>query len=140
MLPAPRGLQLNGRVVTLSTGQRKAQGMTPASTLTCDLVLKPPRLRPGACVSCPPLLFKAPAGARMRTDEGAADEQVLHVWVIREMLMHLFPNFVVAPAREPFADAVPVAIRIRPQPPLGTAPGDPEHAFEKTATRNVNRT
>ena len=70
----------------------------------------------------------------MSTDDGAVDKQMLHVWVIDEMLMQLFPDFVIAPSRKPFIDAVPVAVRFWQQSPLGTAAGDPEHAFDKAAT------
>jgi hypothetical protein len=58
---------------------------------------------------------------------------MLHVWVIDEMLMHLFPDVVVAPARESFVNTIPVAVGIGQQSPLGTAPGDPQHAFDKPA-------
>jgi hypothetical protein len=78
--------------------------------------------------------FQGTSSTRMCTDDGTVNEQVFHIWVIHEMLMHLFPDFVVAPARESLVDAVPVAVRIWQQSPLSTAPGDPQHAFDETTT------
>jgi hypothetical protein len=69
----------------------------------------------------------------MCADNGAVENQMFHVWVIDKMLMHLFPNTIVTPASKAFVDTVPLAILLRQQSPLSTAPGDPQHALDKAA-------
>ena len=70
----------------------------------------------------------------MRPNDGAIQDQVLHVGVIGKMLMHIFPNPMIAPARKALVDTIPVAVLFRKQAPLGSAAGDPQHSFqEKTA-------
>ena len=59
---------------------------------------------------------------------------MLHIRVIGKMLMHFVPNILISPAGKAFVDAIPVAVLVWQQPPLGAAAGDPEHAFDKTAT------
>ena len=46
----------------------------------------------------------------MGTDDGAIQDQVLHIWVMGKMLVHPFPDAFLAPAGEPFVDSVPAAI------------------------------
>ena len=69
------------------------------------------------------ILFVIPfrgSGTRAGSDKGAVNKQVLHIWVIKEMLTQLLPDFAVAPSREPLVDTVPVAVRFWQQSPLGT--------------------
>jgi hypothetical protein len=61
----------------------------------------------------------------MGTDDGAIDDQVLHIWIINEAGMHLLPDALVTPAGKPLVHAVPFAILFRQQAPLGTASRDP---------------
>jgi hypothetical protein len=70
----------------------------------------------------------------MDPDHAAVQDQVLHVNIIDEMLMHIFPDVVFAPASKTFVDAVPPAILLRQQAPLGTAARNPQHGFQEKAT------
>ncbi len=70
----------------------------------------------------------------MGADHAAVQDQVLHVRVIDEMLMHVFPDVVFAPAGKTLVDAVPLAILLRQQAPLGSAARDPQHGFQEKPT------
>lgn len=70
----------------------------------------------------------------MRPDHAAVQDQVLHVRIIDEMLMHIFPDIVFAPASKALVDAVPRTIFLRQQAPLGATAGDPEQRFQEGAT------
>ena len=69
----------------------------------------------------------------MSTYYGAIDNQVFHIWVVGEVLMHSFPDALVTPAGEPFVDAVPVAVGLGQQAPLGAATGHPEDGFHEAS-------
>jgi hypothetical protein len=70
----------------------------------------------------------------MGSNDRAIQDQVLHIRVIGKMLMHIFPDAMVAPACKTLVDAIPVAVLFRQQAPLGSAAGDPQHSFQvKTA-------
>jgi len=74
------------------------------------------------------------SGTGMSPNDRAINEQMLHIWVVYEMLMHLLPDSVVTPAGRPLVDAFPCAIRVWQQSPLGATTGNPQHAFDKAAT------
>lgn len=59
---------------------------------------------------------------------------MFHIRVIGKILMHFVPDILISPASKPFVDAIPVAVLLRQQAPLGPAATDPEHAFDKSAT------
>lgn len=69
----------------------------------------------------------------MGAHDGTIDEQVFHVWIVNEMLMHPFPDSLITPASEALIDAIPVAVAFWQKSPLGTAAGHPEHCFDKPA-------
>ena len=69
----------------------------------------------------------------MGADDGAIDNDVFHVWIMREMLMHSFPDPFIAPAGKAFIDAVPVAVVFWQQPPLGAAACHPEDGFDEAS-------
>jgi hypothetical protein len=50
-----------------------------------------------------------------------------------KMMMHSFPDAFITPAGKPPIDAVPFAILLGQQSPLGTAARHPENAFNKAA-------
>ena len=68
----------------------------------------------------------------MGADYGAVDDEVLHVGLIDEMLMHTFPYPAITPAGEPLVDAVPIAIGGWEHPPLRTGARHPQHALDET--------
>src|SRR3989304_2292509 len=70
----------------------------------------------------------------MGPNDRAIQDQVLHIWVIGKMLMHIFPDPVVAPASKALVDAIPVAVLFRQQAPLCSAAGDPKHSFQEKTT------
>ena len=70
----------------------------------------------------------------MSPDDGAIEDQVLHIRVIGEMLVHLCPYIVVIPARKAFVDAIPVPVFLRQPAPLGSGPGNPQHPFDEAPT------
>ena len=69
----------------------------------------------------------------MGTDDGAIQDQVLHIWVMGKLLVHPFPDAFLAPAGEPFVDSVPAAIGCWQEAPLGAAAGHPENGFNEAA-------
>ena len=69
----------------------------------------------------------------MGPDHGAVDDEVFHVRVVGEMLMHQFPDTPVGPAGKPFVDAVPIAVLGGEEPPLSTGPVHPQHGFNETS-------
>ena len=70
----------------------------------------------------------------MGPDYSAVDDQVLHVSVMDEMLMHSFPYSAIAPSGESFVDAVPVTILGREQPPWGPGPAHPDDSLDESLT------
>ena len=70
----------------------------------------------------------------MGSHHTAIEEKIFHVGVIDKVLMHIFPDVMVAPAGKPLVYCVPVAIFFGQKAPLGSAAGDPEHAFHEKAT------
>jgi hypothetical protein len=69
----------------------------------------------------------------MSPDDGAIDNQMLHIRVIGKMVMHLLPNAVITPAGKAFVDAIPGAVLLWQQAPGGPATGDPQDAFNKAS-------
>ena len=69
----------------------------------------------------------------MGAHDGAIDDQIFHVRVVNEMLMHPFPDSFVAPASEALVDAVPVTVALWQKPPLRTAASHPDYGFDKPA-------
>ena len=67
----------------------------------------------------------------MGAHNSTVDDQVFHVWVLKELLMHPFPDSFVAPACEAFIDAVPVAVAFWKKSPLGTTPTHPQHGLDE---------
>ena len=94
-------------------------GLPSPSTLTCNLVLNPPRLLPSACDDCPPL-FGRSRSALMRADDRTVNDEVLCVRFFDEMLVHTFPDTPFAPSGEAFVDGVPPAVLGRKHPPPST--------------------
>ena len=77
--------------------------------------------------------FGRARSAGMGTNHGAINNEVFHVRVMDEVLMHSLPDTLHAPAGEPLVDAVPSAILGWEQSPLGTGPGDPKDTIDKAA-------
>ena len=75
--------------------------------------------------------FGCARSGMMGPDDGAVDDQVLHVRVIDKMLMHRFPYSVIAPSGESFVYAVPVTILGREQPPWGPGPAHPDDSLDE---------
>jgi hypothetical protein len=69
----------------------------------------------------------------MGTDDGAIDNQVLHLWIVGEVLMHSFPKALLTPTGKALVDGVPVAVGFRQQAPLGAAAGHPEDGFDEAS-------
>jgi hypothetical protein len=67
------------------------------------------------------------------TYDGAIDNQVFHIRVVDEMVMHTFPDALLTPAGKPPVDGVPAAIGFRQQAPLGAATGHPEDTFHEAS-------
>ena len=70
----------------------------------------------------------------MGPDDSAVDDQVLHVGVIDQVLMHSLPNSALAPSGEPLVNAVPSSVLGREHPPLRTGTGNPQHGIDKPST------
>jgi hypothetical protein len=67
----------------------------------------------------------------MGPHDGAVDNEILHIWIMDEMLMHLFPDPFLTPACKAFIDTVPGTVMLRQQSPLGTATSYPEDCFDE---------
>lgn len=67
----------------------------------------------------------------MRSQDGAVQQDMLHIWVIGKMLMHLRPYLVLTPAGKALIDCVPIALLFGKQPPLGSAAQDPQNRFHE---------
>jgi hypothetical protein len=67
----------------------------------------------------------------MRSHDRAVQQKIFHIWVIGEMLMHIFPYLVFAPARKAFVNAVPVPLVFRKQSSLGPTAQDPQDSFHE---------
>jgi hypothetical protein len=70
----------------------------------------------------------------MGTHRRAVQDQVFHVRLIDKVGVHSFPDAFVTPAGTALVHTVPVSILGGQQTPLGTAPGDPQHTFDKLPT------
>lgn len=70
----------------------------------------------------------------MGPDDGAIEDQMFPIRIIGKIGMHWVPNILITPAGKPFVDAIPMAVLCWQQPPLRSAAGDPEDAFDETAT------
>ncbi len=67
----------------------------------------------------------------MRSHNGAVQQDMLHIWVIGEMLMQIGPHFVLAPTRKAFVDRIPVTPFFGKQAPLRSAAQDPQNRFHE---------
>ena len=76
-------------------------------------------------------ILKRPRSARMRSNDRAVDDEVFHIRVIDEVLVHPFPDPSFAPSYKPLVYAIPLAILGRKQPPLCPGPSDPEDGLDK---------
>lgn len=73
----------------------------------------------------------------MGLDHAAIQDKVLHVWISYKMLMHVFPDFGIAPTGKVFVDAIPLTVLFRQQAPLGPAASNPEHGFKEKTTVGI---
>lgn len=69
----------------------------------------------------------------MSTYYGAVKDNVFHIRVMDKMLMHPIPDTLVTPAGKAFVHAVPGAVVLRQQSPLGAAAGHPEDSFNEAS-------
>lgn len=67
----------------------------------------------------------------MRAHNGTVKQDLLHIWIVGEMLMHIAPHRMLAPPRKAFVDRIPVAPVFRKQAPLGAAAQDPQDGFHE---------
>jgi hypothetical protein len=70
----------------------------------------------------------------MSLHNSAVDYQVFHIRVVGEVMMHSFPDALLAPAGKLFVDGVPIAVVLGQQSPRGTAAGHPEDGFDEAST------
>ena len=77
--------------------------------------------------------FGRARSAGMGTNHGAINDEVFHIRVMDEVLMHSLPDTLHAPAGEPLVDAVPSAILGWEQSPLGATSGDPKDTFDEAS-------
>jgi hypothetical protein len=69
----------------------------------------------------------------MSTNDGRVNEQVFQISVISQCLMQLMEDALLAPARKPPINSVPVAVLFREQSPLRTTASHPEDGGKKAA-------
>jgi hypothetical protein len=91
------------------------------------------RRRVSLLVMIPSLSITSTGSTRMSTNNGAIDHQIIHIWIIDKMLMHLLKGTVVTPVAKPLVDAVPSAVILREQSPLCTASAHPKKSLDEPA-------
>ena len=67
----------------------------------------------------------------MRADNGAVQQDIFHIGIIDELVMHICPHVVLAPSCKAFVNRVPVTLFFRQQAPLSTAAQDPQDRFHE---------
>jgi hypothetical protein len=112
---------------------RKRSGLPKASTQAWILVLNPPRLRPRAWFSCPPLFLK-----HLRRKDALAQ------WYCRARFAPYpdhwrnvdayRPHLVLTPTRKAFVDRIPVPLLFRKHAPLCAAAQDPQNSLHELPT------
>jgi hypothetical protein len=70
----------------------------------------------------------------MRSHNGTVEQDLLHIWIIGEMLMHISPHLMLTPTRKAFVDRIPVPLVFRKQAPLRAAAQDPQNSFNELPT------
>lgn len=70
----------------------------------------------------------------MGPDDGGVDDQVFHVGVVDEVLMHSLPDSALAPSGKSLVNAVPTSVFGREHPPLRTGPCNPKYGIDKPST------
>ena len=70
----------------------------------------------------------------MGPHDRALDDEVFHVGVIDEILVHTLPYSAFTPSGEAFIDAVPIAIFDWEHPPLRTSPSNPQYSINEPST------
>ena len=67
----------------------------------------------------------------MGTDHSGVNDQVFHIRVVNEMVMHPFPDTLLAPAGKPLVYAVPLAVLGWQQSPRSSTASYPKHGFDE---------
>ena len=70
----------------------------------------------------------------MGTYHSRVNDQMFHVRIVCKMLMHPFPDTLVAPADKPLIDTVPPAVLGWQQPPGSSTASYPKDGFDEEAT------
>ena len=70
----------------------------------------------------------------MGTYHGRVDDEVFHVRIVCKMLMHPFPDTLLAPAGKPLVYAVPLAVLGWQKPPGTSTASYPKDGFDEAAT------
>ena len=84
-------------------------------------------------MTVPPFLGCASGGV-MRTDDRTVDNEVFHVGVIDEVMVHTLPYTAFTPSGESFVDAVPITVFGWEHPPLRTSPSNPQYGLNEPPT------
>lgn len=69
----------------------------------------------------------------MGTYHSRVNDQMFHVRIVCKMLMHPFPDTLVAPADKPLIDTVPPAVLGWQQPPGSSTASYPKDGFDEAA-------
>src|ERR671919_929892 len=107
-VPGNQSLSL-GNVVALASSKPKAQGVAQSIYTDVDFGAEPAPAAAQRLGFLAPLFWGCSGGTGVGTDDGAIEDQVLHIWVMGKMLVHPFPDAFLTPAGQPFVDSVPVA-------------------------------
>src|SRR6185312_16788269 len=76
----------------------------------------------------------------MGADDGAVDDQILEVGIVRHCLEDASPHALATPAAEPAEHAVPFAEGLRKIAPRRAGAHDPQHTLDKHAVIAPGRT
>src|SRR5215213_3078647 len=110
-------------------------GQPRPRTAKWSLVVRPPRERPIAW-SWPPF---GPGGVLVGAHDGAVEDQVLEVRVVRQGREDAVPHALGGPPAEPPEGAVPAAEDLRQVAPRRPGPHDPQHALDEHAVVAAGR-
>lgn len=67
----------------------------------------------------------------MCSHDGTVEQDLLHIRIVGEMLMHIDPHPMLAPTGKTFVHRIPVPPFFGKQAPLGTTAQDPQNCFHE---------
>ena len=112
-----------GDVMHVSAGQDKPQGIAETVHAHVDLRAETAAAAAQGQGFLPAPFWGCASGTGVGPDHRAVNDELLHIRVVSEAMVHLSPDAAVGPTGKSLVHAVPMPIRGRQQPPLGRRSG-----------------